>query len=330
LATTEEASFEAGNDPLLSAPPLADLLVESERRPRPSFSSDRDRSPVRASLFWSPAQNLSTQPGDLSFSGESLDLAAPIWLQPGNVWIATGGVHRLEISTGAILPDSGLPVPDELWQIRAGVMHFRDLDNGWQAGGIFNVGSASDEPFGGLREMTANVIGFLKIPSGERNAWNFSVFYSPTSQLPFPLPGAAYVWNPNDQFTMHLGVPFSLEYRPTETRSFKLDYMPLTNVKALARQKLGDAWELYGGYEVTTETYFLDGRADRDERFFLFDQRLKLGLSRELAWGFSLDVSAAYLFDREMFKSDSFSGDRRDQLSIEPGVVGSVNISWQR
>ena len=304
--------------------------TERVRPNRAGMAGGDQRSPVRASMFWMPAQSLTTQPGELTMNGESLNLAAPLWLEEGNVWLATGGLQRLEIGSSAILPDSQQPLPEELWQTSIGAMHFRDLDNGWQVGGIFNVGSASDEPFGGLRDMTVAVIGFLNVPSGERDAWNFSLIYSPTSQLPFPIPGVAYVWRPNDALTMKIGVPFAIDYQATETLSLSASYVPLTNVQLLAKQRLGEAWCLYGGYEVTNDTYWLSERERDDDRLYFFDQRLKVGLQRDLLWGLKADVSAAYVFDRQIFQSDSFTGDRRDEIGIDPGLMGSLMISWAR
>jgi len=127
-----------------------------------------------------------------------------------------------------VLPDSGLPVPDQFWDIEVGTMHIRELADGWRAGGMLRVGSPSDQPFAALRDMTVTLLGFLTIPSGQRDAWNFSLFYSPTGQIVWPIPGVAYV------------------------------------------------------------------------------------------------------FDRQMFQAEKFSGSRRDDLAIDPGVAGMFQFVWTR
>ena len=289
-----------------------------------------ERSPVRSQAYWYPVQDLQSQPGDWSQAGTEINLAAPISLKPGNVWLATGNVEYMSINTLAVLPDSQLAVPGELWDIGGGVMNFRELDNGWSTGTILTVGSASDQPFATLRDITATAVGFVEIPYGDRDAWNLSVFYSPTSQLPYPLPGVAYVWRPNDRLTANLGVPFSLNYRPTDSFTLTASYFPLTNVNVLAKWQLNDSWSLYSRYAVVNETYWLDERLNDNERFYLFDQRVTLGLERKLFAGLSLDVSGGYAFDREVFQSESFSDDRRDEISIDPGFVGVVQLSWSR
>lgn len=334
-------AIAASDRAVLRLPPVepyaareAEAMLDSEATSAPSRLGGRmdgtARSPLKLQLFWSPAQDLSTQPGELTMSGESLDLAVPLRIEPGRVWLATAGIHSLRLGSNGRLPDTLAEIPDELWRVTAGVMHFRDLDNGYQVGGILNVGSASDDPFASWRETTANAIGFVNVPYGERDGWSFSLFYSPTSQLPFPVPGMAYLWRPDETMSAQIGIPFSLDYRPTAAFSLAVSYTPLTNVKLIARQKLSDAWSVYGGYAITNDTYWLADRADDDERFYIFDQRLTMGLERSLALGLRLEFTAAYVFDRQLFQAESFTRDRRDEIGIDPGVLGMATISWSR
>lgn len=314
--------------------PAAEVVLDAEAASAsPRFGGPMDRksrSPVKLSLFWSPAQDLSTQPGELTMSGQSLSLAAPLRIEPGRVWLATGGVHSLRLGSSGRLPDSLAEIPAELWRVTAGVMHFRDLDNGYQVGGILNFGSASDQPFASWRETTANAIGFVNVPYGDRDGWSFSLFYSPTSQLPFPVPGVAYLWRPDETMSAKIGIPFAVDYRPTAEFSLAMSYTPLTNVEITARHKLGDAWSMYGGYAITNDTYWLADRSDDDQRLYLFDQRLTVGLERDLAFGLRLDFSAAYVFDRQIFQGESFTRDRRDEIGVDPGVLGMATLSWSR
>ena len=263
-------------------------------------------------------------------NGEEVEVAFPLRITPDGIWLGLGSVQRLEISTSAVLPDSGLPVPEQLWDIEVGTMHIRTLANGWRAGGMLRVGSPSDRPFAALRDMTVTLLGYLTIPSGERDAWNFSLFYSPTGQIIFPIPGLAYVWRPTPQFQANLGIPFSLDYRPTETLTVTASYRPLNNVQVLVRQSLGEAWSVYGGYRTVNDTFLLADRLEDRERTYLFDQRLTLGVQRELGRGWSLDLSAAYVFDRQIFQAEKFSGSRRDELAIDPGVAGMLQLVWTR
>jgi len=302
---------------------------EGDRRDAGSPDGSR-REPFTSRLWWIPQQDLRNQPGDLAMNGEDVEVAFPIWIDSHGIWLALGGVQRLEISTSAVLPNSGLPVPNQLWDIEVGTMHIRELANGWRAGGMLRVGAPSDQPFAALRDMTVTLLGFLTVPSGQRDAWNFSLFYSPTAQIVWPIPGVAYVWRPNDQFQANLGIPFSLDFRPTETLTVTAGYRPLNHFHVLIRQTLGESWSIYGGYRTVTETFLLADREDDRERTYLFDQRLTLGMQRELGRGWSLDLSAAHVFDRQIFQAEKFSGSRRDELAIAPGVAGTLQLLWTR
>ncbi len=290
----------------------------------------RRRPPVSSQMFWIPAQNVVGQPGKLTMNGEQLSAAFPLAMSDEGIWLATANVSRLEIGSSAILPDSQLPMPDQLWQVGLGALHFRELSNGWQAGGMLNVGSASDEPFSGLRNMTLSTALFINVPKGPRDAWNFSLLYSPTAQIPFPVPGIAYVWRPSAQFQANLGIPFSIAYQPTEKFTFLASYVPLTNVRVQALQKLSEHWTLYADYQVDNQTYWLAQRLESSERFYVFDQQVKLGIARLLGRGFVLDFSTGYIFNRKFFQSAKFAGGRTDVVNVDPGVLTGVQLTWSR
>ena len=290
----------------------------------------QDRAPFKFRLFWIPAQSVKGQSGDLGVSGEEFDLGIPIRIDDNGIWLAMGGVQRLDINSSVRLPDSGLPVPNQFWDIEGGLMHIRDLGDGRQAGGMLRVGSPSDQPFAAWRDLTVTFLSFLTIPARNQDAWSFSLFYSPTGQIIYPIPGVAYVWRPNDRLQANLGIPFSLEYKPTETSVFTASYMPLNNVQVSLRQSLGQSWSVYGSYRTVSETFLLADRENAQERTYLFDQRMSLGLQRKLGRGWSVDLSAAYVFDRQFFQAEKFSGSRRDELSIDPGVAGTLQFMWNR
>jgi hypothetical protein len=288
------------------------------------------RSPLIAQLSWIPSQDLKNASGSLAMNSQEIELAYPVHIGADGIWLATGGIQRLELSTSAAFPDSGLAVPDQLWDIQIGTMHIREMADGWRAGGMFRIGSPSDRPFAALRDLTVTLLGFLTVPSGERDAWSFSLFYSPTGQIIFPIPGIAYLWRPSPRFQADLGIPFSMEYRPTDSLTLTASYRPLNDIQVLVRQSLGEFWSLYGGYETVNETYWLADREDNRERTYVFDQRLTLGVQRKLGGQWSLDASAAYVFDRQIFLAEKFSGSRRDELLIDPGVAGTIQLLWTR
>jgi len=305
--------------------------ASASRRPR-AGTTGNERAPVRVSTTWMPGRQVQGQSSDLALGGLQAKLALPLRIAPDGrrIWLATSGFEYVRIDTDAIFPDSQVAVPNELWKLDVGTMHLREFDNGWSAGGLFTLGTASDQPFADLRDLTLTSLAFLNLPSGPRDAWNFSLFYSPTSQLPFPIPGAAYVWRPSESFTANIGVPFSLRYQPTESWTLTADYRPLTAVNVRASRALGNEWNIYARYEIVNETYWLAERTNSRDRLYLFDQRAAIGIDRKLPAGFCLDLSAAYVFDRTIFQAESFSDDRSDVLNISPGAGISLTLLWSR
>lgn len=287
-------------------------------------------NPFSAYSFFQPESNLQNQPGTLQVRGEGVALGLPVSMGPNGIWIMTSRIEHHAFETGATLPGSTESFPDQLWNISLGLMHIHTIENGWTAGGMVGIGSASDRPFASIREMNANLLAFLNIPTRERDAWNFSLFYSPLGQLAFPVPGIAYAWRPDERFQMNLGVPFSLNYRPTDAISFDMSYLPLTNANATVRWAPTEQWSVYGGYQTHSQGYELVDREDTQERFFEFDQRLILGVQRRLGAGFAIDCSAAHLFDRSYFRSDSFFGGGAERLRVDPGSQLMLKLEWAR
>ena len=291
-------------------------------------------SPFKLGTFWAPPQQVANQPTSLGINEQHMDLAFPLTMPiegSNNIWLGIGKFQRMELDTAAILPDSNRPAPTQLWNFAAGTMNIRKFSGDRTAGAMVLVGSASDHPFATGREITVTALGFYHTPArNPRDSWNFSVFYSPVGQIPYPLPGVAYVWRPNPYFTANIGLPMSFSYRPTDTLSITASYTPLTTFNLLVRQQLGYKFGLYGGYQVTNNGYFLSERTTYGERFYVFDQRVGIGIDRPLGRGFIIDLSGAYLFDRQLFQATTFAGERTDQINIDPGVGLTLNLMWAR
>jgi hypothetical protein len=322
------------NEPLSDVDPeIADAAPEIAAPRRAARAPFGSSAPLTIGGFWAPATAVTGQPAQLGMNAEYVRVAAPLGIPATGapLWIGIARFGRLELSTDAILPDSGGRVPDQLWLVETGVMHIRPLEGGGTIGGTFLFGSASDRPYAAGRDLTLMAIGFYNRPARrEDDEWSFSLFYSPTSQLPYPLPGIAYLWRPDETLEAKIGVPASIEWRPTEDWTVSANYFPLVNVNATARRRLSDDLFLLASYRTDTEIYFLADRIQDDERFYVFDQRAVVGLERLLGRGFSLECMASYLFDRRLFQGTSFSSGRTDVVAFAPGLGLSLQLLWRR
>lgn len=328
-----EFNLEEGNfagEPIADADPEPVPPLRPSRRGGGPFGSG---APVSIGGFWAPATDVVGQPATLGMNAEFARVAAPLMtpVEGGPLWLGIGRFGRLELDTAAILPDSGQPVPDQLWLVETGLTHIRPLASGGTLGGTFLFGSASDRPFAAGRDLTLMAVGFWNTPArNERDEWALSIFYSPTSQLPYPLPGIAYGWRPNDSFEAKIGVPASFEWRPDEKWTISAAYFPLVNVNVEARRRLGSDWSFVAFYRTDTQIYFLADRLLDDERFYVFDQRAAFGLERSLGGGFTVEALASWLFDRKLFQGTNFTAGRTDVVAFDAGPGLSLQLLWRR
>lgn len=311
---------------LLSNPsPQSDALNLGGRL---NLLTQAERAPFRLFANYVPKQSVRNSPADLSANSIGGQIGLPLQIYTDGIWLATASFKTTELTTSAILPHSGTPIPDRLWDIRTGMFFTRKLRNGWTVGGLFNFGSASDDPYNSVDELTFTSIGFINIPARNRDTWDLSFFYSPTSQFAFPIPGISYHWRPSDQFEAQIGLPASVVYTPNDSFVFRARYTPLTDVLVEARQAIDRDWGLFARYQVINENYFLADRIDKDLLFTQFEQQIVAGLNFNFENGFSLDLSAGYLFDRRFFLDSDFDLNSKDLIKVESGAIFAAQLIW--
>ena len=315
------------NEPISDLDPQLSTPAQEKKKPYGSSA------PVSLGAFWAPPTPVVGQQATLSMNAEFARVGAPLMVprEGEPLWLGIAKFGRLELATEAVLPDSGERVPSQLWLVETGVTHIRPQDDGGTLGGTFLFGTASDQPYAAGRDLTLMAVGFWQKPAANgRDDWSFSVFYSPTSQLPYPLPGVAYVWKPDDTLEAKIGLPGGIEYRPNDDWELSLTYFPLVNVAAVARRRLSEQASFFATYRTDTQIYFLADRLIEEDRFFVFDQRAAIGVERRLAGWFSLESTVSYLFYRTLFQGTSFSSGRRDVVDFDPGIALAVQLLWRR
>ncbi|MGH9206007.1 MAG: DUF6268 family outer membrane beta-barrel protein, partial [Acidimicrobiales bacterium] len=160
---------------------------------------------------------MSGQATDLGLVRENLYVGMPVWRDGSDALMLRAGVSNDHFSTDAILPDTHRPFPTDLWNVNLGVNYTHKFDNGWTGGLMTSVGSASDQPFHGIREMTYGLGATLQIPVwNDRDKWTLGLMYSPSGTLNFPIPIVSYSWNPSDSFHLNIGLPFAMMWKPLD------------------------------------------------------------------------------------------------------------------
>jgi hypothetical protein len=143
--------------------------------------------------------NVDSQRKDFRLTEHNAALFTPIRQDENREWSAAANVRAHDVRTDVILPDSGQAFPGTLWDVRLGTLYRQKLENGWIGGGAVSLGSASDKPFAGMKEMELQATVFARKPDGGRNAWLFLVTYSNNREFlnNVPLPTFGYWYEPS-------------------------------------------------------------------------------------------------------------------------------------
>jgi hypothetical protein len=275
-------------------------------------------------VTWFPEASVANQPTDLSAVRQDFRWTCPVWKDDSQMFGLTATVRNVLTNTGAVLPATGQPFPDDLWDVRFGFTYKYLFANGWITGASVDFGSASDRPFSSVNVLTGSFSTFLRIPVGEHNAWLFTLAYSPTGELNFPVPGVAFYWQPSDSFNATIGVPFKVVWRPLEDVMLEASYMPLTTVTAKAAWRVWGGVSVYVAYNRGNESYFLADRTDDQERFFYYDQRVTGGVKMQFGRHLTVDLSSGYAFDRFYFEGDTYSDRDQNRIDIGNGAFLSL------
>jgi hypothetical protein len=282
------------------------------------------------SVLWFPGAAVKGTDDRWAMVGQDFRFMAPMRQDGPNILMLSGGVSQRLIDTDVLMPDSRAAYPDNLWNVTLGLMYMRTLSEGRMFSCGVNIGSASDRPFGSINEMNVSTMAMYRRPSGPRNAWTFGVMYSPTGEIQFPIPMVSYFWNPSDQFQANLGVPFMATYRPSDRWTFEASYMPIHTINARALYKLSDRLRLVGGYSWSNEAYSLYDRTNDNDRFFLYDQRVSLGIETRLNSWLTADLTGGYAFGRYSYVGAQWDSTQYDRVDIANGPFMILSAGLRR
>jgi hypothetical protein len=263
-----------------------------------------------AGATWYPDQPVPGQATSLGMTREFFQFSAPVWSDGNDTIVISTHAQATNISTGAILPTTGTPFPSQLWNVWFGMNYFHVFENGMIGAMLVEGGSASDKPFSAARNDSAAGTGLLIVPNGDRDAWVFGIQASTNSQVLYniPIPGAAYIYSPNDIFQAIIGFPYSaINYQFAESFRVQLLYMFLTTVHTrIIYQPVLD-WQLYAGFDWANENYALADRQNSGDRFFYYEKRLLVGWQWWWSRHLAVELAGGYAFDRYFDESNGFS-----------------------
>jgi hypothetical protein len=280
----------------------------------------------------SPDADVKGQATDFRLIQHQVSVSTPLYQTGRDEWAVLGSLRVQDIRTTAVLPLSGIPLPDDLYDISVGTQYRHRLDNDWIAGGLITFGSASDKPFASWDEMTAQATAFVRIPHGEHGAWVGLLNYSSNREfLPnIPIPGLGYAYEPSTAFRMLLGIPFaSVEARPIPDLTLTANWLPIRTVSARAAYRIFGPLQVYGSFEWRNERYLREGRADDDQRLFYYEKRIGGGIQWNIVGPVTLDVSGGYAFDRMYFEAEKYKDRDTNRIDIQDGPYLSAQLLFR-
>jgi uncharacterized protein DUF6268 len=281
--------------------------------------------------YWN--EDVGGQDAEMAFTQHELSVMTPITQSERQEWALFGKFKVLDLNTGVKLPDTRSAFPEDLWDLRLGVTYRRIVQDDWLIGAKLGIGSASDAPFGSDSETEVSVLGFLRIPHQERNAWLFFLAFQTglDSVDSIPLPGVGYHWVSSEKFQAVLGVPFLwARYRPVERLTLQASWRMLYTVNAEASYQIADDLSLYAAYDWDDQRFLREGRRDDDDRLYYYEQRVSGGLRWKLHEHASINVGGGYAFRRFWFEGEDY-GDRdqnRFFLGDGPFLAAQVAIRF--
>jgi hypothetical protein len=137
----------------------------------------------------------------------------------------------------------------------------------------------------------------------------------------------AFSWNPTPDFHANIGLPLMVMWRPSDDWQFQASYMLLRTVHIKAQYRLTGSLRAFAAYDWSNESYSLLDRPELDDRFFIYDQRVSLGIQTPLWERWTASVSSGFLFDRYMFEGTSSTSSSADRIDLGNGPFAALNFN---
>jgi hypothetical protein len=278
------------------------------------------------SLNYYPTSEVSDQSSELEVLENRLGAILPLFQSHTNQLALHLSVSRDDFTTDAVLPDSGLKIPDKLWDLRLGSTFKHRFDNGLIMGAGLSIGSAGQDPLEGTEDLYFLGTLTLLVPHSGRNYWIFGVNYSSSrtflKHVPFPI--VAYSYNPGRKWGVTFGLPFlNLWAKPLPDLTLRAGYYPVRSVRASVSYRLFPQVSLFGGFAWSESRHFLNDRVDDDDQLTRLEKKVHAGIRLDLAKAVALEFSGGYAFDRRFYHGQGLNDD--DGFNIESGwFVGAM------
>ena len=245
------------------------------------------------------------------------------------------GADYIDVDQSApiVFDKTGTEIPDDFSGVDLGFTG-RWIDSAerrWV--GSVSVESLSNQPYESSDDVVYNLFGSVFLPTGGKqgmDGWILGLNFRSTTDYPLPL--AAYAWNPDRSLRTTIGLPFIfVDWKPTEKwrlsfRNFALSpgleaqYTIQFPFKAFARIS-SDKWE---GFV-----------ADRRNDDFVISQegwRAGGGLEWSVNYSKKIRLEAGWEFDRYLIEQDGSDifggGSDEEKIGLDDSVYVRFSLNW--
>jgi hypothetical protein len=279
-------------------------------------------------ITWYPSAAVEGQGNkELSVVKNSFSTEVPVWGNDTDMLTMSFSASNMHFSGAAVLPNTKRTFPSDLQSLKLGLNHMHQYGNGRSRMLMLDIESSSDKPFQSTREINLTLGGFYTKPTKNgRDSWMYGAIYSPFGWPNFPIPLVAYQWNPSESLSASIGLPMSLNWKPTDKLKVDLGLNP-SGIDAMTTFQASERLSFYGGYQQVQEQYFLADRVNRKDNFFLLEQHFIMGVRRELWQDVALDVSAGYAFDRHFGEGDDRQ-DLHDRVNLDDSAFVKARLAF--
>lgn len=278
-----------------------------------------------------PTRSVRGQGVEFGYVARDLSLRLPVMQSPEYEWSLSAKFASLDINTGVKLPGFAEAFPEDLWDIELGTTYRARLAEDWTAGVSARIGSAGDAPFASAGETTFTAVGYVRVPSGDKDAWVvMAIFRTELDALRgAPLiPAIAYHWVKDERFQTLLGLPYVwAQYKPVKPLKFSALASPY---RALGKGSyaLTEHVDLYAAYNWGRRRFIRHDRRHGNERLFFYGESVSAGLRWRLGEHAWIDVGGGYAFDRFIFEGKRYHSRHGRRFRIGDTPFVALQIGW--
>ncbi|MCX7803927.1 MAG: hypothetical protein N3A38_01935 [Planctomycetota bacterium] len=308
------------------------------------------RISILAEAFFYPESDVRHLRGSMSWFEPSFFVSVPVSKQRGeHDWTFYAAGAAMDFDTDAVLPGSGDPFPDELWDPRIGTVLRVAADKDLSIGGNLEVSSPCDRPFAGIRETVFRAGVFGSVEIDEHWSVTMALYYSNDRELFFkvprykeavrhlPVPAVRLCYRRGRDLAVSAGPGFAgVFWAPGGNFEVEASYAMIRNVRASVGWRPVEELKLYGGFEWSNRHFYRHDRRRDEDRLWYYEKRAEIGVrwharpGRCASSSVFLDAAGGYAFDRFWFEGEDYRDRMRDRFRLQdvPFVRLKLGVSF--